>query len=62
MGEQPHASAPWRLSEDPIAIRTTAPTLGQHNRQVLGGLLGLSESRLRALIKDGVIGNKPRLA
>lgn len=62
MGEQPHASAPWRLSEDPIAIKATAPTLGQHNRQVLGGLLGLSESRLRALMQDGVIGNKPRLA
>jgi crotonobetainyl-CoA:carnitine CoA-transferase CaiB-like acyl-CoA transferase len=61
MGEQPHPSAPWRPGESPIPIGTSAPTLGQHNREILGGLLGLSDSQLEKLNKDGVIGNKPRI-
>lgn len=61
MGEQPHPSAPWRPGESAIPIGTSAPTLGQHNREILGGLLGLSDSQLAKLNKDGVIGNKPRI-
>ena len=61
MGEQPHPSAPWRPGESAIPIGTSAPTLGQHNREILGGLLGLSDSQLEKLNKDGVIGNKPRI-
>jgi crotonobetainyl-CoA:carnitine CoA-transferase CaiB-like acyl-CoA transferase len=61
MGEQPHPSAPWRPGELAIPIGTSAPTLGQHNREILGGLLGLSDSQLEKLNKDGVIGNKPRI-
>ena len=61
MGEQPHPSAPWRPRESAIPIGTSAPTLGQHNREILGGLLGLSDSQLEKLNKDGVIGNKPRI-
>ena len=61
MGEQPHPSAPWRPGESAIPIGKSAPTLGQHNREILGGLLGLSDSQLEKLNKDGVIGNKPRI-
>ena len=61
MGEQPHPSAPWRPRESAIPIGTSAPTLGQHNREILGGLLGLSDSQLEKLNKGGVIGNKPRI-
>ena len=61
MGEQPHPSAPWRPRESAIPIGTSAPTLGQHNREILGGLLGLSDSQLEKLNNDGVIGNKPRI-
>ena len=61
MGEQPHPSAPWRPGESAIPIGTSAPTLGQHNREILGGLLGLSDSQLEKLNRDGVIGNKPRI-
>ena len=35
------------------------PTLGQHNREVLGGELGYDEDRLAAWERDGVIGSIP---
>ncbi len=62
MGQQPHPISPWRVGQDPITIKTSAPTLGQHNRRVLGGMLGLSDAQLDALDGQGVIGSKPRLA
>ena len=62
MGQQPHPISPWRVGQDPITIKTSAPTLGQHNRRVLGGMLGLSDAQLEALDRQGVIGSKPRLA
>ena len=62
VGEQPHPSAPWRLGDDPIRISSSAPTLGQHNQDILGGMLGLSNGQMASLSSDGIIGNKPRLA
>ncbi len=32
-----------------------APTLGQHNREVLGGLLGYSDSEIEALTERGIV-------
>jgi crotonobetainyl-CoA:carnitine CoA-transferase CaiB-like acyl-CoA transferase len=53
----------------PYAIEHLAPTLGQHNEEVLRELLGLSADEIDQLRDDGVIGNlatakksKPRLA
>ena len=37
----------WRLHETPGSVRHHAPLLGEHNRQVLGELLGISESDLQ---------------
>ena len=62
VGEQPHPSAPWRFGDAPIRISSSAPTLGQHNQDILGGLLGLSNGQIASLSRDGIIGNKPRLA
>jgi crotonobetainyl-CoA:carnitine CoA-transferase CaiB-like acyl-CoA transferase len=37
-GKITQAGAPYKLSKTPWAIRSPAPTLGQHNDEVLGGL------------------------
>lgn len=62
VGVQPHPSPPWRLSAEPISVKTPAPTLGQHNSLVLGEMLGVSESQLEELTSAGVIGTRPRLS
>jgi crotonobetainyl-CoA:carnitine CoA-transferase CaiB-like acyl-CoA transferase len=41
------------------APRAHAPTLGQHNREVLGDLLGLSADDLESLESAGIIGSTP---
>ncbi|MDB5758133.1 MAG: CoA transferase [Burkholderia sp.] len=38
------------------AMRSAAPTLGQHNMEVLGGMLGLGPERLAVLAERGIIG------
>lgn len=48
--------APWaRFSETPSAITSAAPLIGQHNVEVYGELLGLSEAEVRQLADEGVI-------
>lgn len=44
-------------AEKPYAVRWTAPTLGQHNAEVLRELLGLSDAEIQKLAKDVIIGN-----
>ena len=40
-------------------IRTPAPTLGQHNAEILRGLLQVSDAEMEALTADQVIGDWP---
>lgn len=61
-GVLPHPAAPYRVGEKPFDIDRPAPTLGQHNRELLGGLLGLSDAELDDLEREGIIGTAPRLA
>lgn len=45
-----------KLSDTPSSVRTPAPaTVGEHNAEVYGELLGLGETELAALAKIGVI-------
>ena len=45
-------NAPFKLSETPAINRTTSPLIGQHNQEVLEGLLGLSHEELVEGYKD----------
>jgi crotonobetainyl-CoA:carnitine CoA-transferase CaiB-like acyl-CoA transferase len=64
--ELPHAKTgirrypgwPMRFSFALEHHRTGAPTLGEHNRDVLGKELGLSDDQIAALERDGVIGTR----
>jgi crotonobetainyl-CoA:carnitine CoA-transferase CaiB-like acyl-CoA transferase len=61
VGKQPHPSLPFRNGSDPSPLNTPAPTLGQHNKEVLGGILGLNDAELEKLALEAVIGDKPKL-
>lgn len=56
----PHlqASLAFRESAAPYAVRHASPTLGESNRAVLGGILGLSDAELERLTTAGVIGTE----
>jgi crotonobetainyl-CoA:carnitine CoA-transferase CaiB-like acyl-CoA transferase len=40
----------------PYPIGRLAPTLGQHNKEILGGLLGLGDQEIEELNAAGIIG------
>ena len=61
VGVLPHPAAPYRVGEQPFDIERPAPTLGQHNQELLGGLLGLADADIEELAREGIIGDKPRL-
>ena len=43
------------LSKSPAQMRQPAPMIGQHNREVLIDLLGLSHSEVREGYEDGTL-------
>ena len=51
----PTVASPMRFSATPVAYEVPPPLLGQHTREVLGGILGLSRAELDALATQGVI-------
>lgn len=58
IGKHPQPSMPFREAEKPFPIRSAPPTLGEHNHEILGGLLGLSDAEIDALARDGIIGTE----
>ena len=55
--KQPRSS--WRLVEAQPRPRRHAPLFGEHNREILCGLLGHPEAELAGLAAAGVIGDAP---
>jgi crotonobetainyl-CoA:carnitine CoA-transferase CaiB-like acyl-CoA transferase len=47
-------SVPWVTSLSDMAPTTTAPLLGQHTREVLGGILGYTDEKIDELVRSGV--------
>ena len=58
IGKHPQPSMPFREGSRPFPIRKVPPTLGEHNREILGGLLGLSDAELDQLTREGIIGTE----
>jgi crotonobetainyl-CoA:carnitine CoA-transferase CaiB-like acyl-CoA transferase len=58
IGRHPQPSMPFREAGQPYPIRSAPPTLGEHNREILIGLLGLSDAEIDRLEHDGIIGTE----
>jgi len=59
-GSTRYPGVPMRFSALPRALHLRPPpTLGQHNQEVLGGELGLSDDDLERLRDEKVIGDRP---
>ena len=59
VGEHLTPGLPFRYASVDRWIRRPAPTIGQHNREILGGWLGHSDEELEVLERDGIIGTRP---
>jgi crotonobetainyl-CoA:carnitine CoA-transferase CaiB-like acyl-CoA transferase len=59
VGRVPLPSLPFRYASLDHWLRSPAPRLGEHNAEILGGLLGLPDSEIEALREESVIGNRP---
>lgn len=53
----PQLSLPIREGAEPCPIRAAAPTLGQHNREILSEFLNLSDAEIEHLSREGIIGS-----
>jgi formyl-CoA transferase len=54
-GTAPVVRSPLRLSATPVEYRLAPPTLGQHNAEILKGLLGRSDADLDRLRDAGIL-------
>lgn len=63
LGRVPIVGYPAQLEHGPHRIhRSPAPTFGQHSREILQGILGVSDEGFDRLIEDGLVGTRPKMA
>jgi crotonobetainyl-CoA:carnitine CoA-transferase CaiB-like acyl-CoA transferase len=55
MGPSPYEGLEHRLSRTPGELRSPAPTLGQHNDQILGEMLGMTAAEIERLKADKIV-------
>jgi formyl-CoA transferase len=49
------ANNPIKFSLTPTERKSAAPILGQHNKEILGMILGLSDAEIEELVNNGVV-------
>ena len=59
MGKRVIMGRPWRLSKTAVSVKGPAPRLGEHNRELLQGVLGYTESQYESLERAGIIADRP---
>jgi CoA:oxalate CoA-transferase len=55
VGKVTTVNNPIKFSLTPTERNTAAPILGQHSKEILSQILGLSEEKIESLINDGVV-------
>ncbi len=55
LGSEPIFNLMWQMSRTPPRIQRHAPLMGEHNREIFCGLLGLGEAELARLEEEQVI-------
>ena len=59
VGPRRYPGIAWKMSATPGEVRWPSPTLGQHNNQVYGELLGMDREEMATLEERGLIGTRP---
>ena len=59
VGRRPYPTGGWKLSRTPMRVAGPPSTLGQHNAEILTGLLGVRPDELAALEAERVVGTTP---
>ena len=59
VGHQATPTWPFRFASVDRWLRTPAPTLGQHNHEILVDDLGVDETTYESLVEQQVIGDRP---
>jgi len=59
IGERIIIGRPWRMNNLPLKVRGPAPAFGQHNREIIQGILGYDDKRYAALEEAGVVAARP---
>ena len=57
VGTHRYPGPPWKFTDTPLDINLAPCALGEHNRQVFQGLLGISEGDYSGLEERGLIGD-----
>ena len=59
VGSKMYPGIAWKMSATPGQVRWPSPTLGEHNHEIYGDLLGMTIKEITALEEQGTIGTKP---
>ena len=59
VGSRRYPGIAWKMPTTPGKVRWPSPTLGQHNYQVYGELLGMDGEEMAILEDRGLIGTRP---